>query len=245
MKSNIRIISDLPAPKDGLVITESDEQGYSLIYGSGEEILGESDPRKPIHLSSLKLRLQQRSWNTPLRKHIGPNGELRMRMSESEDPIDILSDLSVGIPCSSTDNIGTSRLDNIKAEMEKNNIYLYDISRSTIDLLENTVTYNIIDYSSDVYTNTVSLGEVSVGLVYPGCRGSVELSIQYSKSGKVYNHDTVFKTLIWGETVENFTEPIGSDVVIEYANNVIRVIPVSADVDECIISNCVLTYGNI
>ena len=36
-----------------------------------------------------------------------------------------------------------------------------------------------------------------------------------------------------------------SDVLVEYVDGVVRVIPGSDEVGECIISNCLVTYGHI
>lgn len=247
----IKIVSDNDHT-GGIFIKESDEFGYALGHDN-TEISCESDLRKPIHLSYLKLKLQQRSWNNPLRRHVTPTGNLAVRMDNLTDPIDTLDQTGdSGIIISNLSGVDEdsikNKLNSIITDMEKNNIYLYDVSHSVIDLLRNTVMYKIIDYDSDVYTNTISLNNVSYGLVYPGCRGRVELSVQYSKGDKIYSHDTMFETLINDSKkiiIEDFRKTINNDVVIEYVGNVIKVLPISSEVDECIISDCILTYGNI
>ena len=44
---------------------------------------------------------------------------------------------------------------------------------------------------------------------------------------------------------KDYIEEIGSDIVIECVNNIIRVVSKSTDIDECIISNCTITYGKL
>lgn len=241
---NLEIISDTKN-QSGISIGESDEFGYSLFNGD-EEITGESDFRKPIHLSYLKMKMQQRSWNIPLRHHITVDRNLAVRIENSTDYIDNV-DETKGLIISNNRGIDSTevknRLNDIIVEMEKNNIYLYDTSHSIVDLLKNTVTYNILNYSSDVYTNTLSLNQLHYDLAYPNCRGQVELSVQYSKNNRVYNHDIIFE--ITSGRKNNFKKEINKDVVVEYIDNIISVISISNEVDECIISNCTLTYGNI
>ena len=66
---------------------------------------------------------------------------------------------------------------------------------------------------------------------------------------KLYTKETTFSgfNLLNNEITNNtpYVENINSDVVIEYVGNIIRVVPTSLNVNECIISNCTITYGKL
>lgn len=129
-----------------------------------------------------------------------------------------------------------------------------DISRSVIDVLNQSRTFTLVSAGSDIYTNTVSFAGYAEKLTIPGRTGKIELTIQYSMDNNIYTFDTTFevlKTTITNtdegtgvQTTKNFIQVL-KNVTIECINNVIRVVPSNPDVDECIISNCFLTYGII
>ena len=253
MKTKLGFVSE---NSDGLRIISSGEYGYMLGYrdNNGKDVLvaGDTDNRRPIYLSELKTKLTSRSWNSPLSRYV-ENGNLMIDVTETSGPIKKVEEAD-GVLASNTGGIDENQvlvtLSNIISDMEKSSVYLYNVSKSVIDLLKNTVTYNIVNYGSDVYTNTVSLGDISKNLVYPGSTGKVELSIQYSKEDKIFNHDTTFEAFKFEENSNNiktspFIEKVRDDVAIEFSDNIIRVVPINSRIGECIISNCSLTYGKI
>ena len=156
--------------------------------------------------------------------------------------------------------------------MNSSEIYLYSVKKNTVDILENSVTIDVIPYNSDIYTSTVDLNGL-VGYCIPFSEkgkvtSKVDVGIQYSKTEEIYiedeNSETGYITeemeklytkettfsgfnLLNNEITNNtpYVENINSDVVIEYVGNIIRVVPTSLNVNECIISNCTITYGKL
>ena len=136
-----------------------------------------------------------------------------------------------------------------------NEIYLYDNSTSKIDFLNTQNTICLVEYNSDVYTDTVDLKKILSGIF---CKSNitsskVDLSIQYTKKTEdgnvsLLNHDTTFEGFyVSGKNIEitNFIETVSEDVDIEYLNGIIKLYPKNNNIIECIISNCTVSYGNI
>ena len=152
--------------------------------------------------------------------------------------------------------------------MNNNEIYLYSTSKNVVDILNNSITIDVIPFNSDIYTNTVDLTELMNYSVSPGVSTKIDLGIQYSKyetryvedpedkeklilvgNEKLYSKETTLSGPRYnkqGELIsKDYIEEIGSDIVIECVNNIIRVVSKSTDIDECIISNCTITYGKL
>ena len=80
----------------------------------------------------------------------------------------------------------------------------------------------------------------------------VNLSIRYSINGTIYSKNLSFEGFRYNlnsvSEKTDFINTVGEypfQISVEYINGTIRVIPDSDYVDECIISSCVVTYGNI
>lgn len=157
-------------------------------------------------------------------------------------------------------------------EKEDQDVYRYSEPRNIVNVLENSIIIDVIPYSSDVYTNTVDIGKLVGYAVSPGVSTKIDIGVQYSKNvpeetvdpetgvvteityvEKLYSKESSFFGFRYisgdnGVTElinNNYVEDVGGDVVIEYANSVIRAIPKSHNVDECIISSCTVTYGKL
>lgn len=136
----------------------------------------------------------------------------------------------------------------IKKMKEKEGETLYNSSKVVIDFLKNSVLVNLV--TEDEYTNTISLRELESSLAFPGLIGKIDLCVKYTKSGVIHGQDLVFEAFKYPESditapeMPRFTSYLG-DVLVEYVDGIIRVIPEALDVDECIISKCTLSYGCI
>jgi len=101
--------------------------------------------------------------------------------------------------------------------------------------------------SFDSYTNTVNLNELINYSTdaYINCR--VDLTILYSIRGVIYNYNTMFTAFDYNAhqilNIYNTIENINNYVQLEYINGTIKVIPISQEVNECIINNCTIIYG--
>lgn len=126
----------------------------------------------------------------------------------------------------------------------EDNVYLFNTSKYSVDILSDSVTFDVVSRNS--YTNTVSLENLYNYSSNPSITAKVDISIRYSKNDEIYTHDLTFEAFRKeGDVKNNITDYSNDDVILEYLGNVIRVIPGNNEVDECIISNCTVTYGNI
>ena len=176
--------------------------------------------------------------------HYAPRDENFLRdktysvISNSEINIDYTpseSDLSI---------FNNTYKDIIKMLNSEDNVYLFNTSKYSVDILSDSVTFDVVSRNS--YTNTVSLENLYNHSSNPNITAKVDVSIRYSKNNEIYTHDLTFEAFRKeGDVKNNITDYSNDDVILEYLGNVIRVIPGNNEVDECIISNCTVTYGNI
>ena len=214
---------------------------------------------RPVHISEVNVKLQNRFHNIyPFivckdEKYYLYNGNIDMNTVITDKDIEkngvlvednwIESDLS---------NEDKSTLEKYKNNMD---YYSYTTSKKDINILEGTTTIDILRVDSDSYTNIVSLSNLKSLNISTGVEAKVDLEIQYSLSNSsygIFNHHTVFSAF---ECIEkggaiitnsyNFIELVNNKVQIEYIDDIIRVLPISDDVTECIISNCIVTYGRL
>lgn len=135
--------------------------------------------------------------------------------------------------------------------MKEKEISFYSVPRKVINILDGSIALDLIKYDSSEYTDTVSLGEVLRLPLAPVEFGRVDLGIQYSKkfggnNSQVYNCDTNFTAFSYVDgkiTVNNLIGEVNSEVGYEFLNGVLKVSPLSNEINECIISYCTITYG--
>lgn len=235
---------------------------YLSSKGEQIDITGEGSEFRPLRCSELFKKLSERDWNITCRKFIstaeGEDEMLKIKFGNTNsDPIAYInsSNSSSGYSASNPSGISEEEKELFRTEykeildgMAKNEIYIYNSSKNIIDFVNNSVIINAIKYDSDIYTNTLSLNELLNNSSYPGISGKVDVTIQYSKDNFIVNHDVTFEAFKFSDdklTNNNFIEDINSEVIFEYTNNIIKVLPKSNDIDECIIRNCTITYGNL
>ena len=156
--------------------------------------------------------------------------------------------------------------ENIDNMVKTNEVYLLNNSKGSIDFLDMSNTSLLIDYNSSTYTNILDVKKlINKKPIKDNTTLKIDLSIQYSKknevdeiSGKrfIFGFDITFSgieikdgKLIYKNFINDYKDPIDPinkpDIVrVEYLNGVIQLIPLSNDIIECIISNCLVTYGN-
>lgn len=230
------------------------------------EVSGDDSDRRPLHCSELFNKLKSRNWNNIGIKFISTrkddNNAVKMSYSSSDR---VAND---GIPYIDTTNLnfgiktGLSEVDIEEGISEVNDLYkklykdmngidetrLFRSGKNPIDILNGTTVINLINCDSDIYTNCVNLVELIRHASSKQLSAKVDLSIQYSKNNKVYTRDLVFKAFDNSNdkvNIYDFINEIERDVIIEYINGVVKVLPMSDNIDEFIISNCTVTYGNI
>lgn len=246
------------------------ENSFNLSYNTEDSgqvnITNEGNRFRPIRLSELKRKLEQRDWNITERRYVSKAGEvLKIKITSSSGPIDTINtstDMSegkvTGVSISNPEGLDDSLITQFNEDpkykpildnMTENEIYIYNSSKSIVDFVNNSLIINAIKFNSDSYTNMLSLDKLVSKSAQPNISGKVDLTIQYSKENKIISYDTTFEAFRFKESGEiesiEFIEEINSDIILEYSNNIIRVIPIVNNIDECIIRNCIITYGNI
>lgn len=277
---------------------ESTDKDYYLIGNNGNVLFCNDSSLRLSRISELDKRLKLRDWNITGRRYTNPLGldwnteEVNLYYVESgtSGKSNSISKETKGVKLvhpeaseenkkklekeieklSSFDDEG--KIKEIYDSMVNSEVYLYSVTKNTVDILNNSITIDVIPYNSDIYTNILDLGKLLSYLVAPGISIRIDIGIQYSKnipeetidpeSGvvtdityveKLYSKETTFTGFKYSSSDNgtvtlvnnNYVENVGTDIVIEYIDNVIRVIPKSTDIDECIISNCTVTYGKL
>lgn len=277
------------------VTGQEDEKEYYLTGNNRALVCNDSNYRM-TRISELSNKLKLRDWNVTNRRFVipgedGSEGNLRVCIDDYSKGSGIINEVDGNTKSIEIDKYEltekeksqfNSYLDylknnknnylkeiyNLYNSMNNNEIYLYSTSKNVVDILNNSITIDVIPFNSDIYTNTVDLTELMNYSVSPGVSTKIDLSIQYSKyktryvedpedkeklilvgNEKLYSKETTFSGPRYnkqGELIsKDYIEEIGSDIVIECVNNIIRVVSKSTDIDECIISNCTITYGKL
>lgn len=277
------------------VTGQEDEKEYYLTGNNRALVCNDSNYRM-TRISELSNKLKLRDWNVTNRRFVipgedGSEGNLRVCIDDYSKGSGIINEVDENTKSIEIDKYEltekeksqfNSYLDylknnknnylkeiyNLYNSMNNNEIYLYSTSKNVVDILNNSITIDVIPFNSDIYTNTVDLTELMNYSVSPGVSTKIDLSIQYSKyetryvedpedkeklilvgNEKLYSKETTFSGPRYnkqGELIsKDYIEEIGSDIVIECVNNIIRVVSKSTDIDECIISNCTITYGKL
>lgn len=277
------------------VTGQEDEKEYYLTGNNRALVCNDSNYRM-TRISELSNKLKLRDWNVTNRRFVipgedGSEGNLRVCIDDYSKGSGIINEVDENTKSIEIDKYEltekeksqfNSYLDylknnknnylkeiyNLYNSMNNNEIYLYSTSKNVVDILNNSITIDVIPFNSDIYTNTVDLTELMNYSVSPGVSTKIDLGIQYSKyetryvedpedkeklilvgNEKLYSKETTFSGPRYnkqGELIsKDYIEEIGSDIVIECVNNIIRVVSKSTGIDECIISNCTITYGKL
>ena len=140
---------------------------------------------------------------------------------------------------------------NMEVEMY-DEISLCESYKKSIDLLYCLTATELIRCDSRKYTNLVSLKEWKNKISnQDGISCKVDMSVSYTKLGLVYSQDLVFTAFrITLDENNNYTfeDPdciysVGNDIEVEYIGDLITVRPKVDGISECIITNCIVTYG--
>lgn len=277
-------------------VTDREDEKEYYLTGNNRALVCNNSNYRMTRISELSNKLKLRDWNVTNRRFVipgedGSEGNLRVCIDDYSKGSGIINEVDENTKSIEIDKYEltekeksqfNSYLDylknnknnylkeiyNLYNSMNNNEIYLYSTSKNVVDILNNSITIDVIPFNSDIYTNTVDLIELMNYSVSPGVSTKIDLGIQYSKyetryvedpedkeklilvgNEKLYSKETTFSGPRYnkqGELIsKDYIEEIGSDIVIECVNNIIRVVSKSTDIDECIISNCTITYGKL
>ena len=233
------------------------------------EVLGLSSYDRPLYLSELDKILKNREYHVVSRKLISDNklylvkdefSNTTSNLGEDEyynynDYINnsmLINDVKIEDDFDSKIISGNITIgDEYKNIIEKEaGMTLYSTSKIIIDILDGSISLNLVE--PDEYTNTISLIDVKKKVAQVGLSGKIDLTVDYTIDGIIYGKDLTFEAFSYNGASQDNPVLVESDFVssydyfdIEYINGIIRVIPKSDKIDECIISNCMLTYGCI
>ena len=145
-----------------------------------------------------------------------------------------------------------NELDEDKEILERminsNEIYLLNNSKSMVDFLsDNTITAELIDPNN--YSNTVDIKPILGNKIFNNKSFKVDISVKYSIGDDIYIYDTTINSInIIRETgkieYNNTIQTLKNHIHLEFLNGIIRVFPIADNITDCIISNCLITYGN-
>ena len=147
---------------------------------------------------------------------------------------------------------GSLTLDDIKKEYQDlfgnlSEIEPYKAYNIDIDLLSGMAIFDLISRGDTTYTNSVSINEFTSILIKPSIVGKLDLDISWTKNGEEYTKGLSFtafyynsnNNLILPDIIFDLTE----DIRLEYLSGILTAIPINSLVDECIVNNCIITYG--
>ena len=239
---------------------------------------------RPIHCSELTERLKERGYNLMGTKFIrridssSLSSELCYDLSSSQSQIPVImtqfdnltgnfksdngtflrpllefSCCGSDFPMSEIQNEYNLIFDDSNMNT-RNEVSFYSSSMSSINLIDDITEIDLIKHNSDSYTNILNISELIYYNAKPGLTGLLDMTVEYSKAGRIYVKDLSFQAFKYIPTedsnipmldISNYITEINNDVQVEYINNTIRVNSMSSDIDECIISRCMVTYGNL
>lgn len=264
------ITSEEPSISEKIYISGSGESSI-IAYKKGRKIIGLSEGTsrfRPIHCSELDLKLQKRGYNLMGTGFIKRNESGLLPQNSAELWCDMtrsilqVPDIPTGenlhpdsFRASGSDypeELIQEEYNSIFGESmnNRNEISFYSSSMSAVNLIEDIVELELIRHDSDTYTNVLNISELIYYNSKPGISGVFDVTIEYSKAGRIYVKDLSFQAFKYTSSndlpvlnVENYITEINNDVQLEYIDNTIRVNPMSSEIDECILSRCTITYG--
>lgn len=260
-------------PGSNLCISSDREYSGLLVKENEEWVDVKESQRsisRPLHASELNKALVERGFNygfipfamtdasslyigyensnvviPPLSLLQGLTGGMK-RMKISSETEEEISQTKVAVKRIKSDEVYSKILE----EMDEKEINLFTASTSSVDLVSGIRTIDLLTVGDDSYTNMVSLIPLKSAIIGEGINAKVDLSILYTVasggSGVTYSYSTYFPAFAYTSTrveEENWIEEVRNLVQIEYINGIIRVLPLSSNVTECIISQCTVEYG--
>ena len=141
-----------------------------------------------------------------------------------------------------------------------NTISFCRTTRGVLNILNKSISFDLIASDSDLYTNCIDLSELKRYAVISDISARIDVTIQYSTCNpgggdvKVFNRDITFSAFRYeynkdSNIVEcicnSFRGEINNDVLATYSSEtgILELTPISDRVSECIISRCAVTYG--
>lgn len=260
MNEKLTIISTSAVNNDSDVsiapLRDSSALNYKETNSSGNTYwkrLEEKSRFRPLHISELDKKLKDRGYNLGLVSQYTGTG-----LTMSLDPI--IPEKSINITMDDSKEFAEEVLkyyienypedEQRLLQPDQKELDLFDSSTQVIDIMSGIQTLELINLNSDSYTNIVSLIPLKRYNMEEGVSAKVNVGVQYTINSNIKYYSTTFTAFDYEEVEgklslesDNWIESINDEVQVEYINGILKALPLSNDVSECIISNCTVSYG--
>jgi hypothetical protein len=123
-------------------------------------------------------------------------------------------------------------------------------SKDKVDIVDDSITIPMIDSSTtSIYTNTLDLNDLINHANTPGISAKADVTFLYSTDNNIIcGGDISFNAFDIdsdGNVIKDNMIFNKEKVRVEYINGIIRIFPTSNDINECILSDVIITYGNL
>lgn len=258
-KQLLRIVG--PEDSNGLQVINNGEESY---IANGDIIVSEktSSPNRPLHCSEVAKKMEGRFWHKFDTKFIGNDNKIYLRYYEHLEPTGIIDLINTDttdqnfrdwaipyyeVQVSDSIQQDTEELyEKLFGAMKEREVSFFSLPNKVINITDGSVIFDLINFGSSEYTDTVSLSEILKSSVAPIESGSIDLGIQYTKNNHIYSGETTFLAFSFKNgtlSINNLVEDFNGDARIEFIEGTIKVSPLTNDINECIINKCTLTYG--
>lgn len=196
-----------------------------------------------LYLSSAIEQLERRGYNIPIVPTVNSNG-ICYRKGQILDTEDLIMKNEQNlIQYGSTNSDLKNKIDEKSGSMVD-----YVSSKFDLSLQKDILTLDLVNEFE--YRNTIDLSNLGSELKSEkNSMSLIELGVEITIGEKYYNETTTFEAFQFidkrGTIIFAWNNFISDRdlYTIEFIDGIVRVIPLSDAVDECIINHCVLVYG--
>lgn len=247
------IISDFG---EGNLRIKNEGENSSLIQVVDEvekPIINNDTIHRSVRLSELWSVLKDRDWNIVDRKTVDLDKEDYFVITSPGDRNLIPTEGGKKIRVVSEEIPENDILDfekeyeEILKTMNKEVLFLSRSIEKSIDLMNKTITINLITPYSSIYTNFIDLTPY-LGKILSVSQGNVNgimyLDIKYTKEEEVFSYNTKLSILEDNKILDVLNNS-NFDISIEIIDNRLQINPKNNNIEECIINSCsiVISYG--
>jgi hypothetical protein len=233
LTGGIKYVDSIDIPQEGESIYDK-----SFYYRGPRDVNTSSTPRIDINTYPGKESTLELNTTTGEVETSPPLGDIKVCDSWSQRRIEVFKnsikeiyDNYIGL-----DKPGEEIFNNIASRYSQD--YFEDTYSETIEL---------VSYRNRDYTNRVDLREYIEKSTLPGISGKLDITIEYIKKGTTRVISFSYTAFSYNGNILKNEDRIfeTSDIQGEYLNGIFTVYPISPDVTECIISDCILIYGKL
>lgn len=223
-----------------------------------KDVYNNSSNFRAVRITELNNRLAYRDWNIVGRKFLSEEGGEENFLLSTENYLESYIPFKPSKVINITNsNISEEDIESVELEfndilknMNVTELYLYNSSGKVIDLLDKSMSIDIITPGDNTYTDSINLSSYINSLLVSLSKTTemlLTVDVKYTIESDIYSYNTKFNIALTIDNELKIEDVVKSnkDVSIEYTNNELRVYPINENVDECIISYCnlMINYG--